>query len=589
MKGCEMFRNHLPGRATAGVRGMRADIARYLEGFRSDERGSLIVLGLFCFVIMLLVSGFALDVMRDEERRTVRMNTTDRAVLAAANLQNGATTVTDVRNVVKDYFIKAGLKAPLDSEITVQQGTFNEWRTVQANTSEQVPTWFMSMVGVKSLPALADSTAEERVGQVEISLVLDVSGSMTQNNRIVNLKPAAKSFVDQMFNTVEAGKLSMSIITYSTQVSLGPDLMGYFRNSAEQTSSSCLEFDAADFSTLALQPKSTAYGQPAASGDRMYQRNGHFDPFYTTTSIESSGLWNCPPDSSATQNASNNRTMMAYSGDRAALKAKIDTLVASGNTSIDLGMKWGAGLLDPSMTPVVDSLIARGKAPASFGERPYAYTNKDALKVIVLMTDGENTTEYKLRSAYVSASAPTTPLKLYRDTTTNSLSGVTRYSLYDSTRSGNKYYSFKTGTWLASAWGTNASDYTGDNTDTAVVMTWPEVWQAMSINYFADNIIYPLYGSTERNKWRTSSSSAYANTSVVNTTMDTYTKSVCDLAKGNNVKIFTIGFDASTVGQNLLKYCATSPAHFYAVTGAGGISGAFNSIAASISKLRLTH
>lgn len=578
-----MFRNQLPSRAQAGVRGLRTGIVRRLESFRADEQGSLIVLGLFCFVIMLLVSGFALDIMRDEERRTVLTNTNDRAMLAAANLHNGATTDAEVKAIVKDYYVKSGLKAPLDSEITVQQGTFNEWRTVQATTGEQVPTWFMNMVGVKTLPAVANGAAEERVGQVEISLVLDVSGSMTQNSKLVNLKPAAKAFIDQMFDTVEAGKLSISIVPYATQVSLGPDMLQYFRNTAEQNKSSCLEFDASDFSAVALQPKTTAIGFPAAPGDHTYQLNGHFDPFYTTNNPESSGLWNCPPDSSANHNANNNRWIAAYGSDRATLKAKIDSLVAEGNTSIDIGMKWGAGLLDPSMSGVVDSLIARGKAPATFADRPYAYSNKEVLKVIVLMTDGENTTEYKLRSAYDSGNS-----RLYRDTTANSLSGVTRYSLYDSTRSGNKYYSFKTGSWLAAPWGTNPGDYTGDNTDTAVVMTWPEVWQTMSINYFADNIIYPIYGSTERNKWRTSSSNAYANTYVDNTTMDTYTQNLCNAAKANNVKIFTIGFEASTAGQNLLKNCATSPAHFYSVAGLD-IKKAFSSIAASISKLRLTH
>lgn len=584
MKGCEMFRNQLPSRASAGVRGLRTGIARRVQSFRSDEQGSLIVLGLFCFVIMLLVSGFALDIMRDEERRTVLTNTNDRAMLAAANLHNGATTDAEVKAIVKDYYVKSGLKAPLDSQITVAQGTFNEWRTVQATTNEQVPTWFMNMVGVKTLPAVANGTAEERVGQVEISLVLDVSGSMASNNKLVNLKPAAKTFIDQMFDTVEAGKLSISIVPYSTQVSLGQDTLQYFRNTAEQNKSSCLEFDASDFSTVALQPKTTAFGSPAAPGDRTYQLNGHFDPFYTTNAPETSGLWNCPPDSSVNQNTNNNRTMTVYGSDRAALKAEIDNLVASGNTSIDLGMKWGAGLLDPSMSGVVDSLIARGKAPATFADRPYAYSNKDALKVIVLMTDGENTTEYKLRPAYDSGGS-----RLWRDTTANSLSGVTRYSLYDSTHSGsNKYYSFKTGNWQAAPWGANASDYTADNTDTAVQMTWPEVWQTMSINYFADNIIYPLYGTTERNKWRTSSSNAYANTYVDNTTMDTYTQNLCNAAKTNNVKIFTIGFEASTAGQTLLKNCATSPAHFYSVAGLD-IKKAFSSIAASISKLRLTH
>jgi hypothetical protein len=575
-----MFRTILPGQISTGVKNQHERLMRQWQAYRADEAGSLLVLGLFCFVIMLLLSGFALDAMRAEERRTVLMNTADRASLAAADLRQALAP----KDVVKDYFRKAGLKAPNDADIVVQQGNFNEWRSVAVTSQEAVPTWFMRMVGFNSLPANAASTAEERVGQVEISLVLDVSGSMNSNNRLVNLKPAAKDFIDTMFDTVEAGKLSMSIVTYSTQVSLGPDLLGYFGNTAEHNLSSCLEFNNSDFNTPAMQPKTTAYGSAPAGGDRLYQLNGVFDPFYSTNNIETAGLWNCPPDVSVAQNPGNNRTLMAYSGSRTALKAKIDALAAGGNTSIDLGMKWGAGLLDPSMAPVVQSLIARGKAPSTFGERPYAYTNKDALKVIVLMTDGENTTAYGLNSAYDQG-----PSRLYRNTTNNSLSGVQRYSLYDSTRSGSsKYYSFYTGTWRTTPWGTNASDYTADNTDTVAQMTWQEVWKAMSLGYFADNIIKPLYGSSESNRWRASSSNAYEVNSTSASTMDTRTLNMCSAAKSNNVKIFTIGFEASTAGQNLLRSCATTPAHFYSVAGLN-IKTAFSAIASSISKLRLTH
>ena len=60
----------------------------------------------------------------------------------------------------------------------------------------------------------------ESIGNVEISLVLDVSGSMRNNNRLVNLKRAAKEFVQTMDDNTEDGKMSISIVPYSTQVSM---------------------------------------------------------------------------------------------------------------------------------------------------------------------------------------------------------------------------------------------------------------------------------------------------------------------------------------------------------------------------------
>ena len=145
-----------------------------LRRFRREEDGSLIIFGLFAFVMMLLLAGVALDLMRFEERRTTLQNTIDRASLAAADLQQSL----DPKEVVKDYFLKAGLKPPADDDIIVTEGTLTDYRKVEISVSEEMPTWFMALVGVKTLSTPASSTAEESVGQIEISLILDVSGCL---------------------------------------------------------------------------------------------------------------------------------------------------------------------------------------------------------------------------------------------------------------------------------------------------------------------------------------------------------------------------------------------------------------------------
>ena len=61
-----MFRTILPGQISTGVKNQHDKIMRQWRAYRTDESGSLLVLGLFCFVMMLLLSGFALDAMRAE-------------------------------------------------------------------------------------------------------------------------------------------------------------------------------------------------------------------------------------------------------------------------------------------------------------------------------------------------------------------------------------------------------------------------------------------------------------------------------------------------------------------------------------------
>lgn len=561
---------------------------RRLDEFRRAEDGSLLIFGLFCFVMMLLLAGVALDLMRFEERRTTLQNTIDRASLAAADLQQ----TLPPKEVVKDYFRKAGLNPPTDSQITVVQGAHGDSRRVSIAVSESMPTWFMSMVGVKTLSTPAVSTAEEAVGEIEISLILDISGSMA-GSRITNLKPAAKSFVDQIFDSTETGKVSISIVPYSTQVALSNKLISYFNVTNEQTASNCIEFDPSngDYTSTAM---STGNGPL----DRKYQRNGHFDPFYKSSPPQ---LFNCTPNPK--------NQILPFSTDRAQLKSFIDNLQVDGNTSIDLGMKWGAALLDPSMRPIVTGMIGAGDLSNTVAGRPFNYDNGKALKVVVLMTDGENTTEYKLRTAANSGPYQTGLSSVWRNrhytqnTSTTDDFSVNQYSLFDAGT--NKWFSVEANEWLDHPWGdgtrqvttcgrwscsTNTVNDTGySGSPRAVQMTWPEVWATMGINYLADNIVYKAYNSTSiRNQWRAASVSNPKVNTFVNTAKDSQTLSLCNAAKAQEVRVYTIAFEAPTGGQQLLSQCASSSSSYYNVEGLN-IQDAFSGIVQSINKLRLTH
>ncbi len=540
--------------------------------FRREEDGSLLIFGLFAFVMMLLLAGVALDLMRFEERRTTLQNTIDRASLAAADLQQ----TLNPKDVVRDYFQKAGLKPPAPEDIIVTQGTLSDYRKVEIKVSEEMPTWFMALVGVKTLSTPASSTAEESVGQIEISLILDVSGSMNSNSRLTNLKPAAKNFVDKIFDSAEDDKVSISIIPYATQVSISDDLASYFNLTAEQTDSTCIEFDASkgDFDTTAV-----SFGSNPT--DRIYQRNGHFDPFYKASPPR---LMNCAPEA--------DRHIMPFSGNRDKLKTFINNLSAEGNTSIDIGMKWGSALLDPSMQGVVDGMIAAGDLPGAFSERPYAFDDSEALKIIVLMTDGANTTEYRLRNNTTSNPYyDEGPSLLYRNKYYLENSSTSddwlkdQYSLYNP--STHKYYSFKKSAWRDKPWGDMTGDAGFSGSPQAVEMTWQEVWSKMSIYYFSDEIIYRAYGSSSmRNKWRPASTSNPEVNTYIDNAKDALTLDICDAAKAQGIRIYTIAFEAPTEGQQLLNACQN--AGYYAVEGLD-INDAFAGIVNSINKLRLTH
>ncbi len=68
---------------------------------------------------------------------------------------------------------------------------------------------------------------------------------------------------------------------------------------------------------------------------------------------------------------------------------------------------------------------------------------------------------------------------------------------------------------------------------------------------------------------------------------DSLLSNVCDAAKEKNIVIWSIGFEVSDHGANVMRDCASSPSHFFRVEGVE-IKEAFKAIARQINQLRLT-
>ena len=98
-------------------------LRRRLVRFAREEDGVFTILALFMIMMMVLVGGIQLDFMRHEMERSRLQAVADRAVLAAADLDQ----TLDPSAVVKDYFAKAGMIDYL-SNVTVANGL--NFRTV---------------------------------------------------------------------------------------------------------------------------------------------------------------------------------------------------------------------------------------------------------------------------------------------------------------------------------------------------------------------------------------------------------------------------------------------------------------------------
>jgi len=179
----------------------------------------MVIFGMFIFVMMLIVAGMAVDIMRFESTRSRLQGTLDRAVLAAADLDQ----TRDCETVVRDYFRAAGQLNQLNTVECVE--TINS-REVTASADLGMQTYFMKLAGVEQLDAPADGTAQEEVSDIEIVLVLDVSGSMSEasggSTKIALLRSAARDFVQTVMANDTEKRISIAIVPFNAQVNLGP-------------------------------------------------------------------------------------------------------------------------------------------------------------------------------------------------------------------------------------------------------------------------------------------------------------------------------------------------------------------------------
>ncbi len=234
----------------------------------------------------------------------------------------------------------------------------------------------------------AFAEAEERVNNVEIAMVLDISGSMGWNSKMSNLRDAGNTFVDAVINPSTQDLVSISIVPYAEHVSAGEAIMDELSVNQVHDYSHCVEFDDSDFgtTTIGVNPNGTT---------KQYNQMQHY--FWGSSNSNSRSNPACRYGS--------NDDIEAFSQDTYALKSKIGQLSPNGNTSIFLGMKWAAALLDPSFQPVNARLANDGHTDPVFANRPVSFDDRETLKTVILMTDGENTSSKRITpSVYANSS-----------------------------------------------------------------------------------------------------------------------------------------------------------------------------------------
>jgi len=539
--------------------------------FGRDERGNISILALSLMVATISIGGLALDTMRYEQKRVLVQNALDRCTLMAASLKQRLSP----SDVVYDCMESARLRSAVKSVLVTDSGSIGGGanRTVDAVAETDINALFPNVIGMQTLNVDARSVATQKLSKIEISLVLDVSSSMV-GTKLTNLKTAAKEFVATVLNNDTDKRISINLVPFSTQVNLGASLRSLYNATYihGQANVNCFDMPDSVYSALSL---SRTLAMPMTGNVDAFTPTSSPNTYLSPTDIEYAlpRTYTMPQLPNTVRG--DNRTCPALSANVVrvgqqnitTLQAQIDGLIAAGSTGIQTGLRWGLALLDPGSQSVFTSLISSSAVPSNLAGRPLAYGELDAMKIIVVMSDGANASDYRLNDTYRTGLSP-----IYRAPDGN-------YSIYHAAQTlATKYYIPLTNRW-------SATPYVPASGGTAVQQTWPQVWAAMRMNYVVKQFYFrafptdPAYGMT--NMMNT------IRTIIPPTNADTQQQAMCNLAKGQQVIVYSIAFEAPMSGKTKLSACASSPAHFFDATGTQ-ISSAFRMIATNITQLKLT-
>lgn len=427
--------------------------------FFRDNRGNVAIIFALTIPIPIVLCGGALDIARHELLRLKLQDAVDRGVLAAASL----TQSQDFDKTVSEY-VKA-LEFGEDVELKKTADVSMNARKVSVEAQYRMSTHFLPLIGIEQLTVSAVAEAREAKRNIELSLMLDMSGSMATNDRIGKLKKAAKSFIDQVLNSETKEHTTISIVPYAGQVNIGSKVFDRLGGGSvrKHNYSSCFSLTANDHKGSA--PDFSTRSQVLHYTQWNYGKNNM-------------NWWWCPEESTS---------ITYHSNDASALKKRIDSMVMHDGTGTHNAMQWGFWLLDPTSKKITDAAVKSGVMSESFKDRPAAFDDGETAKYIVLMTDGAISEQYSPKDPNRD------PFKLPP---------------------------------------TNNRDYTSGE----------------AVKRF---------------------------------------DAACQQAKTKGIIVFTIGFEVDSTAEKQMTACASSPAHFYKVSGLA-IEDAFKSISTTLNKLRLT-
>ncbi len=390
----------------------RNNSGRIVRRFASGEQGNVAMIAALTVIPILTIAGFAIDFQLATTAKAKVQSAVDSAVLAATKSLQEGRTVDEIRAEARTYvnaMLGEGIvgndqQAASNRSLKCTNLTLGinpDTEEVEAEIRCASSTTLSQVTGRDKVDFKVSSAVTYGIGKLEVAFVFDVSGSMASSGRMTSLKDAAREAIDVLLpvggGMGEPDDVRLSMVSYDDMV----NAKSYFQaltNVAptrtynwtgkvctNRSGNSCWQWsstnqnrsttitntcvwersgpdrfnDEAPGATRWLTPVEPTFNAVYNRWEYQYYRNG---ALRTVTS---------PP-------TCNNDTFVPLTYNRAPLETFVNNMQPLGFTAGHIGTAWGWYLVAPDWNSVW---------PAASQTLPY--DEPDAVKVVILMTDGE--------------------------------------------------------------------------------------------------------------------------------------------------------------------------------------------------------
>jgi Flp pilus assembly protein TadG len=345
-----------------------------LRRLLKDQRGAVMAIVGLAIIPLFAIIGLAIDTTRGYLAKSRLWSAVDAAALAGGRVYEADYRDDDIQMYFDSNFPDGFMSAVLEP-LDIDPDDVN--RTITVTAQATIPTTFMRVVGIDTMTISASSEVMLESQSIEVSLVLDITGSMVDH--MEDLRDAADELVDLVVQDVQTPFYSkLALVPYSMGVNVGSyanDVRGSYTNntctwSADPT---CRYYRFRRFSdsNWTTQEISTCVSERAGS------------EAYTDAAPSSAPVGKNYP-APGTHNPCPPNTIIPLTSNKTLLHDEIDALEHGGSTAGHIGIAWGWYMISPNFAYLWDA-----------DSQPAAYGAEDLVKVAILMTDGEFNTVYR--------------------------------------------------------------------------------------------------------------------------------------------------------------------------------------------------